>query len=367
MSLRVVHCGTGVTGRHGLRAIVDHPDLDLVGVFAHSPQKIGRDAAQLCGAPELPPIGASGVLATGSWEALLALEPDCLCYCANGTGREDDACREMARFLDRGIDVVTTSVLEFVHPAAADPRRRDVIEAACRRGGASFFNTGIDPGYATSGLALSLLSLAGRIDSVRVQELGNISHYGVEPVMREYFGFGKPLDYAAPLRVSGVIELWWKGTLLTIAEAIGASIERHELNFEVAEFDRDIDTAFGIVPAGSIAAVRFELIGIVDGRPLIVLEHVDRAHPDVAPQWDAPTGTRDSSYRVIVRGHPGYRCEVVFDYRDRVDAGVVVTATHAVNAIPAVCAAPPGILSPLDLPVFTGRISPRTAVQSSNR
>jgi 4-hydroxy-tetrahydrodipicolinate reductase len=40
---------------------------------------------------------------------------------------------------------------------------------------------------------------------------------------------------------------------------------------------------------------------------------------------------------------------------DHNTAGLVGTAARLVNTIPAVCAAPPGLLSVLDLPLITGK------------
>jgi len=44
---------------------------------------------------------------------------------------------------------------------------------------------------------------------------------------------------------------------------------------------------------------------------------------------------------------------------DHNDAGLLMTAMRCLNAIPAVCAAAPGVLSALDLPLVTGTGSMR--------
>jgi 4-hydroxy-tetrahydrodipicolinate reductase len=102
-----------------------------------------------------------------------------------------------------------------------------------------------------------------------------------------------------------------------------------------------------------MAALRFEVQGIVRGQPAIIVEHVTRLDNDLAPDW--PTG--NGSYRVLIKGFPSMSCELEFEdeHGDHAVGGVVLTATRLVNAIPAVCAAPPGMLSALDLPLITGR------------
>ena len=101
MATSVVQWTTGNVGRRALRAILRHPALDLVGVFAHSPEKVGVDAADLCG--HTP---ATGVLATTDVDALLALKPDACSY--NPLWPDVDLlCRAVGvrrqRVLDRGV------------------------------------------------------------------------------------------------------------------------------------------------------------------------------------------------------------------------------------------------------------------------
>jgi hypothetical protein len=118
---------------------------------------------------------------------------------------------------------------------------------------------------------------------------------------------------------------------------------------------RDIDLGFGVIEAGTTAALRFEVRGIVGGEPKIVVEHVTRVDDDLAPEWPQPAG--HSGYRVVVTGNPSYTCDVQMmgDDGDHNTGGLVGTAGRIVNAIPAVCEARAGLLSVLDLPLVTGR------------
>lgn len=102
-----------------------------------------------------------------------------------------------------------------------------------------------------------------------------------------------------------------------------------------------------------MAALRFEVRGIVGGRPAIVVEHVTRLDDDLAPHWPRGNG----SYRVMIKGFPSLRCEFEFEDErgDHAVGGVILTATRIVNAVPAVCTAAPGLLSMLDLPLITAR------------
>ena len=351
MALRVVHWGTGSTGVHGLRAIIEHPDLELVGVHVHSAGKVGIDAGELCGRPPV------GVLATDDLAATLALDADCLSYMANGVGREPDAIADVTPFLERGTNVVTCSLIPFVFGPSAPADMHEQLDRACRKGRASFFNSGIDPGFATGQLVGSLLALATEVESVRVQELGNFSRYGAATIMREVFGFGQPPTFVPPLFTSGMLMHWWKGTIAEIADLLGAEIDDIELIHDVATVDRDVECAFGRVHAGTIGAVRFELRGVHKGRILVVIEHIDRINLDVAPQWHRATTTEGTAYRVSITGRPTFTCELGFSLAGGVSGAVISTATYLVNAIASVCAAPAGVLSMRDVPAFVGRLA----------
>ena len=113
--------------------------------------------------------------------------------------------------------------------------------------------------------------------------------------------------------------------------------------------------AAGTVEKGTAAALRFEVRGILGGRPAIVLEHVTRLRDDLAPHWPQPAG--QGCYRVEVRGEPNYTVDLQLlgSDGDHNTAGLKATAMRLVNAVPTVVAAEPGLLSALDLPLVTGR------------
>jgi hypothetical protein len=129
---RVVQMGTGLTGQETLAGILDDPDLDLVGVHVSSPDKVGADAGTLCGAP------ITGVQATGRIDTVIALAPDCLCYCATAVRREREAVEDIARFLRAGINIVTIATIPMVHPPAAPAEWRSELEAAAREAQSTF-------------------------------------------------------------------------------------------------------------------------------------------------------------------------------------------------------------------------------------
>jgi 2,4-diaminopentanoate dehydrogenase len=243
----------------------------------------------------------------------------------------------------------------LVWPQACPEAMLAPLREACFAGGTSCFTTGIDPGFANDLFPLTLLGLCARADRVRVQEILDYASYpgDVSPM-----GFGQPLDERCLLEEPELLVLAWGHTLHAIAAALGIAYERVDTIWEKWPAEREIAYAHGSVAPGRCAAVRFEIRGWLDGEPRVVLEHVNRLGPDAAPAWPRPSGVTNDAYRVIIDGSPSIVQETTFRGGPRKDAnvgGCLATGMRAVNAIPAVCAAPPGLLSALDLPLVAGR------------
>ena len=158
---RVVQFSTGNVGQHSLKAIIGRPDLELVGLHAASPNKIGRDASELCGLKN-----PTGIIATDDIDALIALKPDCVVYTAQGETRPMEALEQMSKFLAAGINVAATSMVWLVTPRQADDWLLEPLEEACQAGNSSLYVNGIDPGYSGDTEVHTALSLVTRATSV---------------------------------------------------------------------------------------------------------------------------------------------------------------------------------------------------------
>jgi 4-hydroxy-tetrahydrodipicolinate reductase len=354
--LRVVVWGTGNAGMAALRQVIRHPLLELVGVIVHSADKAGCDAGALGG------LEPCGVTTTQDPDVALGAHPDCVVYCATADLRPMEARNDLIGVLERGINVVSTSIVALVYPPAAHPGVTAKLEAACERGNASCFTSGIDPGFANDLFPLALTGVCERIDSIRVLEILNYDTYDQATVLFDTMGFGKPLDHTPLLLFPGALTFAWGPVVHQLAAGCGVEVERIEEVVERRPSPRDLVGPVGTVAKGTMGALRFEVQGIVEGEARIVIEHVTRMADDLAPDWPQPPG--HGGYRVIIDGSPRYVLELQMegDDGDHNTAGIVATAARVVNAIPAVCAAPPGLLSTLDLPLITG-----TALMSTKR
>ena len=343
----VVQFSTGNVGRHALRMIINRPDLKLVGLHAHGAEKIGRDAAQLCGLDE-----PTGIVATDDVDALVALGADCVLYTSQGETRPQQAIDEIARFLRAGTNVVGTSLVWLVAPHQADGWLREPLAEACRAGGTSLYINGVDPGFSGDTLVYTALSLAGRATGITVSEICDYGSYDDAEFTGVSFGFGTTPDHRPIMFVPGVLASLWGGQVRSLAEVLGVRLDSVRERHESWVTPEQIDCTMMTVAPGHVAAVRFAVEGIRDGEPVITMEHVNRLTAAAAPEWPYPPDGRPGVHRVVVRGDPGVEINthLGLDGVDHNEGGVVSTAARAVNAIDAVCDARPGLLAVRDLP-----------------
>jgi hypothetical protein len=345
MKKRVVHCGTGNIGSDGLRGIIQHPDLELVGHYVWSEGKVGNDSGEMVG---LEPVG---VKATNNWDELLDLQADCISFFGDSIGREMESARTICRFLERGTNAVTPSIFAWAHPETCPPKYRDIVLEACSKGNSTVFFSGIDPGWATTDLAIASLAGANRVDCVRLMELGSMADYTAEFVFREYFGFGKEPGYQPLLITGGFVKEMWSPTLYAIADVLGVELEEITVKYETDSLDRDIHVGIGEIKAGQASAVHFMLEGWSGGKPIVIVEHNDILDKEAGKQWPRPYGPKNISYRIEVEGDPSFTIEQNFNHYD----GCKMCAMAVINAIPVVCEASPGLKGPLEIPRYWSR------------
>lgn len=348
MAIPVVHIGTGNVGRLALAELIENPAFELRGVAVSSPHKVGRDAGELAGLD-----ARTGVRATDDLGQLLAAKPLCAVYCAMGDTRLPEAMADVRRILASGVNVAGTApgLLQFPWNVMPD-KYIEPIETAARQGNSSVYINGVDPGFVTDLIPLAFASACRSITEVRCMEIADYATYDGATVMFEVMGFGKPLDEVPMLFQPGVLSVAWGSALRQLAAGLNISLDSITESYEREPAPEAFEIAAGHIPQGGVAAVRFQINGMVGGRPALVVEHVTRLRGDLRPDWAQPAQP-GGSYRVEITGEPSYAVDIcpTSTYGDHNHAAIAGAAARVVNAIPAVIAAPPGIRTTLDLPL----------------
>ncbi|WP_340589101.1 dihydrodipicolinate reductase [Erythrobacter alti] len=344
--MKIIQWATGNIGARSLRAVIEHPAMELVGVWVSSAEKAGRDAAELCGLDR-----EIGVAATNDADALVALDADCVLYMRQGTD-----VYELARLLASGKNIVTTRG-DFHYPPMMEPEARRRIEQACSAGNTSIYSTGSSPGFVTEALPIQLLSLSRRLDCLTIDEFADLGSRNSPQLLFELMGYGKPMREFHPAHAEHV-KADFASSLAQIAVACGIAIDSWEAHGEYSAARETVEIAAGTIPQGSIAAQRITVAGICDGKPRLRFRAnwyaTDKIEND---DWEL----RESGWRLKVGGDTPLDVGVTFPVAPEEYAAFTpgLTAHRAVNAVTAVCAASPGIRTTVDLPQVVANLGAR--------
>jgi 2,4-diaminopentanoate dehydrogenase len=330
---RVIQWATGITGTMALRHVINSPDFELVGVRVYNPAKAGADAGSLCGLPD------TGITATDDRDALINADADVVLYMGKVETDTPGCFADVCDLLASGKDVVTTGS-RFIHPRSLDDSLADGIESACRAGASSFLGLGLFPGFIGESLAPVLSRLTQQTGRINVREVLNYSTYASHDLIFNAMGFGFPPDDNTPLLTNtDYAASAWIGSATVLAKALGLEIRSVEGYREVATTPRPLSVAAGEISAGTVGAMRFGMVADC-GDTTLSVEHLTRMADDLAPDWPTEIG-----YEVAFEGEPSLRLHLVVGSHDEdhAEQGCLATAMHAINAIPVVLAAEPGL------------------------
>ena len=340
MAHRVVQWTTGNVGKRSVRAVVAHDDLELVGCYAWSPDKVGKDVGELCG------IDPVGITATDDVDALLALRPDVVVYNPQWPDVDD-----LVRILEAGVNVVSTAA--FIDGRAYEGDGRARIAAACEAGGVSMFGSGINPGFAEQ-LTIVTAGLCDRIDKVTINEAADTTLYD-SPTTEIPAGFGRPIDDPELPGMAAKGTAVFGECVALIADALGIELDDIVCEAEYAQTTEDLVMDSWTIEAGCVAGVAASWQGRVGDRTIVELNVKWIKGQTLDPPWQVEEG-----YVIQVDGRPTVTTRLGFlpppdfeatTFADFMVLGMIMTAMPAINAIPRVVAAPPGIVTYNDIPM----------------
>ncbi len=352
--VKVFQVATGNVGSEMVKRIVHHPDLELIGLHCYSPEKVGKDAGEIVG---IDPIG---VIATGSVEEILAANPDCLTF--HGVFPDLDLYE---RVLEAGINIVTTA--DWVtghhrnanHPHPSGKAESEVIEAACLRGGSTFYGTGMNPGLAQI-LSIVHTTDVTEIEHVLSKESVDVScHHSVDTWIE--VGFGRSVEDPA---VPGMLEKYtrvFEDAVRLMADCFDLELDEVRFEAELGACTKDVDLGWYHLAKGTLGGCYLKYIGVAASVPRIEMHLEWQMTPHTDPHWDI-----QGCYITKIKGDPWIQSKHQILPKPGTDfsspeafasVGMTITGLPALNAIRAVVDAPPGCITSADLPLraFAGR------------
>ena len=328
MTLRVVQWTTGIVGAAAVRSIALHPELEIVGAYAFSPDKVGQDIGALCD------IAPQGIAATDDIDALLVLRPDCVLYMPLLWDVD-----VMVRILESGVNLISTA--NFITGASYGREAQSRLDAAAKRGGVSLYGSGINPGFANA-LGLMATSVCRRVDRISVLESVDSTGYASAETWRA-LGFGSPPDTPGLVEIARKRSLVFLDAVEMMADALVVKLDDVQYDVEFGVATKDLDLGYMQIAKGNVCGLKAWWSGMIGDRAVIQLGLMWRLGSAMEPDWQTEEG-----YVIEIDGEPGVRCRFHAEYGADPDFGLI-TAMPAVHAIAAVCAARPGLVTVKDL------------------
>lgn len=342
---RVVQWTTGNVARQAVKAVVERADLELVGLYAFSDDKVGKDVADLA---ELD--APTGITATNDIDALIALEPDAVLYMPLHPDVE-----HLTTLLRAGINVLSTA--SFLTGRAYGEAARAALQEAATAGGASLFGGGINPGFADY-LAAVASGVCREVNYVRILESFDIGTWAGD-ANQDDLGWGRPAGDPGHDKDIEKATAPFGDAVEALAELLHAEVDDIRCEVDFSHATTDLAVPNRDVKAGTVAGIDAKWFGSIDGVDVIEVNVRWTITPFLDPAWEIAM-----AYQMEVRGHPqvNVRAEVLpqdfesMSLEEMLAIGSVITAMPIVNAIPAVVAARPGIVTYADLPAQASRL-----------
>jgi 2,4-diaminopentanoate dehydrogenase len=345
MAYRVVQWATGAMGRTCLRAILDHPELELVGLYVYSDQKAGRDAGEIA---RRPPVG---VIATRDVDEILALDADVVVHAARLAPPYGAHDADIRRLLASGKNVISINGYSF--PRRWPRERLGAMEAACASGSASLMGAGLNPGFVAEKIAVAATSICTRVEAISVQEVVDCRQMRNPDYVFGVLGFGadpaivNPNDPEWP--PAAALNGMYEEVVAAVADRLGLRLDSVVTDHSVEPARADVVVGAGEIAAGRVGRLNWVWRGQAEGRTITM-----------AIAWTmAPAEPAGPLWQVTVEGSPGVRITIDLtppnDAVERTSPEQLGLAGAVINAIPAVCAAPPGVIAaPLATPFHAG-------------
>lgn len=334
--IRVVQWATGSIGKTCLRAVLDDPSLDLVGLYVYSDTKAGRDAGEIA-RREL-----TGVRATRDVQEILALDADVVLHTPRLQIPYERHDEDICRLLRSGKNVITTAGNHY--PLAHGPQRQALFEAACKEGGTTLFGTGVSPGVIGERVTMALAATSVDLDAITIDEVFDASGMTSPDFVFTVMGMGS--DPATTDLAAGTLPrlytTLYSETLAYMADHLGLRDWVIEPDHHVETAAADLEVRAGTIRAGTVVATEWRWHLTAAGRRRISLAIIWTMDPALPRYQGRP------HWQIHLTGRPEMTVSIdLHEPRDstvRTTAGQYITAGIVRQAIPVVVAAEPGVL-----------------------
>ena len=332
MTIRVMHVGLGPIGAAVAKQLLTRRGFQIVGAVDIDPNKAGRDVGEVIEIARRLRVKVT----TDIGKTIRASRPDVVVLCTSSSLRE--VAPQIEEVLKRRVPIVTTTE-EAAYPAPYNRRLARRLDEAARKAKVAVLGTGVNPGFTMDALPISLSAVCERVDRIDVRRVQDARIRRLP--FQQKIGAGLTLDqFRRKVDDGSVRHVGFTESIQMIGDAMGWRLDRITDDVEPKIAEEAVESDLLAVDPGYVCGIIQDGVGYVGGEPRITLH------------LEAYLGAPESYDSVLIEGSPRIA--------SRIDGGVhgdIATASIAVNSIPAVIAAPPGLrtMRDLRLPSFYGR------------
>lgn len=329
--IRVVQWGLGAMGSGMAKLILEKPRMRLVGAIDKDPSKVGKDLGEVL---DLGRRTGTAVMESAE-DVIASARPDVVIIATSSFVK--DVMPQITCAVRHKANVICIAE-EMAFAAAQSPDEAAEMDALARENGVTILGTGINPGFILDTLIIALTGVCARVERIRARRVNDLSPFG--PTVMKTQGVGTtPEEFEAGLKSGEIVgHVGFPESMHMIASALGWKLDRIEQTREPIISRTERKTKYIEIKPGMVAGCNHVAHGFVDGREVITLEH---------PQQVVPSAENvETGDYIWIEGTPSINLAI----KPEIPGGTGTIAI-AVNMIPHVVAARPGLLSMKDLPV----------------
>lgn len=318
--------GVGPIGASMARLMRGKTRLELVGAIDKDPAKVGRDLGEVSGAENAP----WGVPISSDAGAVLAKPVDVVVH--STSSYLPDVMDQLLACLGAGCCVVSTCE-ELAYPFRKHPELSKKLDAAAKEEGVALAGAGVNPGFVMDKLVLTLSAVSQRVDAARAVRVVDASQRRL-PLQKKIGAGMTPGEFRAQVAAGVIKHHGLPESIAMVADGLGFALDDIKETIEPVIAEETVRTQYLQVEPGEVAGVHQVARGLAGGEEKIFME------------LKMYVGAKDPADTIELRGEPHLKLVIPGGTH-----GDIATAAVVVNAIPAILAAPAGLLSARDLPL----------------
>jgi 2,4-diaminopentanoate dehydrogenase len=329
--IKVLHVGLGPIGAAVVRQVAGRKGFRIVGAADIDPLKSGRDLGQVAelGKPLRVKVSAD------VRKAIKAARPDVVVHCT--TSSLKTVLPQIEEILKLKVPIVSTTE-ELAYPVKSNRRYAKQIDELARKAKVAVLGTGVNPGFVMDALPIMLTGVCESVQKVHVDRIQDARIRRLP--FQQKIGSGLTREaFEARVKAGTVRHVGLAESITMIADALGWTLDRitDEIVPKIAA--KAVSSQFLNVEAGQVCGLIQDGVGYRNGEPVITLH------------MEAYLGAPESYDAVQIEGTPPLRMKLAGGVH-----GDIATASIAVNSIPRVLTATPGLhtMRSLALPSFFG-------------